>query len=98
MKQDNKSTETEGAASRFMVWERHGQSLLLAIITAALLGTVSILYNSNATQAAMANEMRSLSTQVAELRGTVSAMQLNYVTRNEFVMHMQRLQALEQRR
>jgi hypothetical protein len=77
------------------IWERHGQTILLAVTTTALLGTASILYNSNAVQASMAADIRTLTGAVSELKGTIGAMQLNYVTRVEFNVHEQRIQRVE---
>lgn len=86
------------AAQRVAVWERHGQTIMLSVITATLIGTASILYASNGTQHAMAAEIRNLTNQVAELRGTVQAMQFQYVSRVEFQGHETRLQTLESRK
>jgi hypothetical protein len=45
----------------------------------------------------MAAELKAVSRELQELRGAVSAMQLNYVSRAEFAVHEQRLQAVEKR-
>jgi TolA-binding protein len=90
--------EDMAVRQKVITWERHGQTIMLSIITAALLSAASILYSSNAIQASMAVEIRNLTSQVAELKGNISAMQQNYITRVEFNTHEARLQSLEQRR
>ena len=80
------------------VWEQHGQSLLLAVITAVLMFASKTLWDSNAIQASMIEKISGLSTQVARLEGAVSAMQANYVTRGEFAVHEQRIQSIETER
>lgn len=92
------SRTPEETAQKLAVWERHGQTILLSIITTTLIGTATILYNSNATQASMAAEIRALQTQVGEMRIAITAMQQHYVSRPEFQNHEQRIQALESRR
>lgn len=83
---------------RISVWEQHGQSLMLAVITAALFFASKTLWDANAVQATMIVKIEALATQVAKLEGAVTAMQANYVTRGEFAVHEQRIQTLEQRK
>lgn len=80
------------------IWEQHGQTLLLSVITAVLLFASKTLWDSNAIQASMIEKISGLATQVARLEGAVSAMQANYVTRGEFAAHEQRIQNIETER
>ena len=80
------------------LWERHGQTLLLTGITAALGYAGNALIDSRTAQASMASEMKSMANQLLRLEGAVTAMQLQYVSRAEFAVHEQRLQAVERRK
>lgn len=72
------------AIRRFTLWEMHGQTIMLGVITAALLFTARTLYDSNAVQSSLLARIDALSTQVARLEGALSQMQSQYVTRPEF--------------
>lgn len=85
-------------ARKIRLWEQHGQTIMLFVITGALAWTANTLWESNTSQAALTAEVRHLSSQMAELRGGLNAMQTQYVTRPEFVVHEQRLQTLEANR
>ena len=82
-------------AAKVALWERHGQTIMLAVITTVLAFSAKTLWDTNATQAKMTEQIASLTTQVSELRGAFSAMQQQYVTRSEFAVHEQRIQSLE---
>ncbi len=79
-------------------WERHGQTIMLSVITMVLAFSAKTLWDANAIQATMAERIAALSNQVAKLEGAVSSMQANYVTRAEFAVHEQRIQSIEQRK
>lgn len=80
------------------IWEQHGQTLLLSIITAVLLFASKTLWDANAIQASMIVKIEALAAQVSRLEGAVTAMQANYVTRGEFAVHEQRIQSIESER
>lgn len=80
------------------LWEQHGQSILLFIITASLAWTAKTLWEANANAAALTADVRAIREQVSELKGTMSAIQAQYVTRGEFLVHEQRIQSLEAKR
>jgi hypothetical protein len=82
---------------RVRLWEQHGQTLMLTIITAALAYSGNALVKSEAAQAATTVELRNMSANVHRLEGAVTAMQ-QYVTRAEFAVQEQRLQTLENKR
>lgn len=79
-------------------WERHGQSIMLAVITGVLAYSGNALVEAKTAQAAMAAELRSMAGQMQRLEGAFTAMQSNYVSRAEFSVHEQRLQAVEARK
>lgn len=87
----------ETATAKVQAWERHGQSILLAVITSALLFTSKTLWDANSLQATLVARVEALSNQVARLEGAVTSMQAQYVTRAEFSIHEQRIQGLEAR-
>lgn len=88
----------EDEARKVRLWEQHGQSILLFVITMSLAWTAKTLWDSNASQASTATDVRVIREQLAELRGAVSAMQTQYVPRGEFLVHEQRIQSLEARK
>lgn len=69
---------------RLNMWEQHGQTIMLGVITAALLFTARTLYDSNAVQSSLLARIDALSAQVAHLEGALSQMQVQNVTRPEF--------------
>lgn len=48
------TTETE---RRFRLWEQHGQTIMLAVITGALMFASKALWDNNAVQATMVAEI-----------------------------------------
>jgi hypothetical protein len=77
------------------LWEQHGQSIMLAVITGVLFYASNALVDAKAAQASMVSEMKAMAAQMQRLEGAVSAMQLHYATRAEFLVHEQRIQSLE---
>ena len=86
------------ATRRVRLWEQHLQSVLLALITAALIFAATSLVDAKALQATLVAQIAALSNQVARLEGSVSTVQANHVSRTEFMVHEQRLQTLEKRK
>jgi hypothetical protein len=83
---------------KVLTWERHGQSIMLAIITSVLAYSANAMVDAKTSQASMAAELRAMAAQMQRLEGAFSAMQNNYVSRAEFNVHEQRLQAVEARK
>lgn len=77
------------------LWEQHGQTIMLAVITAALAFAAKTMWDANALQATMVAKIEALSSQLARLESSMSEMQAQYITRSEFNGHEQRLQRLE---
>jgi outer membrane murein-binding lipoprotein Lpp len=89
---------TSDTDRKVRLWEQHGQSILLAVITGVLFYCGNALIDAKAAQATMSSEIKAMAAQVARLEGSVTAMQSNFVTRPEFGVHEQRLQTLERGR
>lgn len=89
------SAETD---RKVRLWEQHGQTIMLAVITGALAFTGNALIDAKTAQASMAAEIKGMAAQIHKMEGALTSMQLLYVTRPEFQVHEQRLQALEARR
>jgi outer membrane murein-binding lipoprotein Lpp len=91
----NRETETD---RKVRLWEQHGQTLLMGLMTLGSAYMGNALVDSKTAQAATVVELKTLTTNVARLEGVVTAMQQQYATRAEFAVHEQRIQALEAKR
>lgn len=78
--------------------EQHAQSVLLAVITAALIYSGSFVLQAREDSVRTAAQLATLTSEVAALRVTLSGMQSNYVGREDFRDHEVRLRQLETRR
>ena len=87
----------EEAAKKVATWERHGQTILLGIVAAALSFTGKFLFDVKGQLSEIVNENKHLALQVARMEGTISAMQANYITRNEFSPYVERIRNLERK-
>ncbi len=88
-------TETD---RKVRLWEQHGQTILLGVITTAMAFVGNALWDANKVQATLVAEIKHLTEKVARLEGAAGAMQSQYVTRPEWAVHEQRIQALEAKR
>ena len=77
------------------IWERHGQSVMLFVVTAVLGFSAKFMWDSSRQVAEMAAEMKFMSLSIARLEGSVSAMRAEYVTRPEFNSYADRLRNIE---
>lgn len=78
--------------------ERHFQTILITIITGAVMFAAQYVYNDNRSKAVQQTQLEVLTTQVIEMRADIKAMQSNYVRREEFKELDIRLRALERQR
>lgn len=78
--------------------ERHFQSVLLALITAALLYSGSFVVQAREDAVRTAAQLTALTTEVSGLRAQLAVMQGSYVQRDDFRDHESRLRHLEGRR
>lgn len=77
--------------------ERHIQSVLLALITAALLYSGSFVVQAREDAVRTAAQLTALTTEVSGLRAQLAVMQGSYVQRDDFRDHESRLRHLEGR-
>ncbi len=79
------------------LWAQHGQTLMLAVITATVGFAAKTTWDSNTLQATLVARIDILTLQITELK----QQQTQYITRPEFAAHEayihQRLQAVEGR-
>ena len=78
--------------------ERHFQTIMISVITGAIIFAANYFYNDNKSNAVQQTQLQVLTGQVIEMRADLRAMQNNYVSRAEFAVHEQRLQAIEARK
>lgn len=78
--------------------ERHLQSVLLALITAALLYSGSFVVQAREDAVRTAAQLAALTSEVAGLRSQLGVMQGSYVQRDDWKDHESRLRHLEGRR
>lgn len=78
--------------------ERHLQSVLLTLITAALLYSGSFVVQAREDAVRTAAQLAALTSEVAGLRSQLGVMQGSYVQRDDWKDHESRLRHLEGRR
>lgn len=78
--------------------ERHLQSVLLALITAALVYSGSFVVQAREDAVRTAAQLAALTSEVAGLRSQLGVMQGSYVQRDDWKDHESRLRHLEGRR
>jgi Tfp pilus assembly protein PilN len=66
------------------VLERHFQTIILSLATAAILFTSSFVYTTRAEVSVMQAQITVLSNQILELRADIKAMQSMYVLKEDF--------------
>lgn len=75
--------------------ERHIQTIMISVITGALLFAANYFYEGNRSRAVQQTQLEVLTTQVIEMRADLRAMQTNYVRRDEFKELEGRIRDLE---
>lgn len=78
--------------------ERHLQSIMLAVVTAAIFFAAKYIYDDNRAKALAQLQLELLTTQVIELRTEVRALQGNYIRRDDFRELEQRVRQLERQK
>lgn len=76
--------------------ERHVQTILVAMITGALMFLAGYVWTDNTNKTATKFQLEALTTQVSELRTEVRDIRQNFVRRDEFADHELRIRKLEQ--
>jgi len=77
--------------------EKHIQTILVSLITGAIVFASSYVFNDKSDKAVLASQLQSISTQVAELRSEVRGIQANFATKDSYTDHENRIRALERR-
>lgn len=78
--------------------ERHIQTILIAVVTGAIMYSASYIYNDNRGAAVQQTQLEVLTAQVIEMRADLKALQFNYVKHTDFKDLETRVRALEQQR
>ena len=81
--------------ARVASYERHWQTVLMAVMISGLAFTGRFMWNVNAQLAEFVVENRNLALQVARLDGSVTTMNANFIPRKEFESYIDRVRALE---
>lgn len=92
------SASTDATIAKMATWERHGQTIMLAVVTGTLMFTGKFMWGVNSQLAEIVVDNKHLALQVARLEGTISTMQANFITRNEFSPYAERIRNLESTR
>lgn len=74
---------------------QHAQSVLLAVITAAVLYSGSFVVQDREDSVRLGGQIASLTTEVAAMRAQIVVMQGNYVSRDDFRDHEARIRLIE---
>jgi predicted mannosyl-3-phosphoglycerate phosphatase (HAD superfamily) len=77
--------------------ERHFQTILISIITGAIIFAANYFYNDNRGKAVQQTQLEVLTAQVIEMRADLRALQTNYVKREELKDIDARIRELERR-
>lgn len=93
----NEEAVTESTPKRSVI-EQHFQSILLTIITAALLYSGTFVVQAREDAVRTASQLAALTNEVAGLRNQIGVMQGNYVQRDDYRDHEARLRHLEGRK
>ncbi len=89
--------EEDKAPKRSLI-EQHFQSVLLAIITAALLYSGTFVVQAREDAVRTASQLAALTQEVSGLRSQLVVLQSNYVQRDDYRDHEARLRHLEGRK
>lgn len=88
--------EQEATPKRSLI-EQHFQSVLLAIITAALIYSGTFVVQAREDAVRTASQLAALTSEVAGLRSQLGVLQGSYVQRDDWKDHESRLRHLEGR-
>jgi sensor domain CHASE-containing protein len=77
------------------VIEQHAQSVLLAVITAAVIFSGTFVVQAREDSVRVATQLAAMANEISALRAQLASMQSNYVGRDDFRDHEARLRNLE---
>lgn len=92
---DNDTAQTHTEGEKRAGIERHAQSIMLAVITAIVLYSGTFVIGAREDAVRFTGQIAVLVTEVGALRTQLHQMQGNYVVRDEYRDHEQRLRVLE---
>lgn len=95
MSADQYDDQAEAQPPRKSVVEQHIQSILLAIITAAVLYSGTFVIGAREDSVRFTAQIAGLAAEVGALRVQLAAMQTNYTSREEYHDHEARIRTLE---
>lgn len=79
-------------------WEQHLQTVLISVITGALVFAANYFYTDNREKAGTKTQLDILTNQVVEMRADIRALRDTYVKRDELKELEQRVRDIEMRR
>lgn len=78
--------------------ERHVQTILISIITGAILFVANYVFTDSREKAVQGAQLEALTRQVLELRADIKSLQTDYASRNELKALDERVRRLENRK
>lgn len=77
--------------------EKHIQTILVSLITGAIVFASSYVFNDKSDKAVLASQLQTISAQVAELRSEVRASSVSFATKDSHIDHENRIRTLERK-
>jgi hypothetical protein len=90
-------SQIQQGSGKFVQWERHLQTVMIALITGSIFFAANYFYNDNQSKGVVKLQLDTLTNQVIELRADIKALQFNYVKREEFRELEERVRRIENR-
>lgn len=91
------TTAVENTAQKSGI-ERHAQTILISVITAAILFSATFIYNSNASLTVLTTRVEYMTKAISKLEAKLDEMNNNYVQKEDFNDLEKRVRVLEQKR
>lgn len=97
MSQDSGPVPLEGGRSKRSIIEQHAQSVLLVVISSALVYSGTFVVGAREDAVRTQTQLAALTQEVAAVRAQLAALQANYTTREDYRDHEMRLRQIESR-
>jgi hypothetical protein len=94
-REDNQFNQLELSSST-SVLERHAQTILISVITAAILFSATFMYNANEKVSTLATKLEFMSSAITKLELKIDSMNSNYVQKADFGDLEKRVRELEE--
>jgi hypothetical protein len=95
---EDKQLKLIEASSNTSVFERHAQTILISVITAAILFSAAFVYNANEKMSTLAAKLEFMSSLITKLELKIDSMNSNYVQKADFGDLEKRVRELEERK